>query len=95
MSLPKLSIPTGTVTVEGQTLQVRGLTRGENAYISTLIDAQRIEDAEVYILSKGTDTELGECEEWYANTSNRVVEAVLNEIGALTRLSEGATKSGT
>lgn len=94
MSLPKVGLPTATVDVDGHAVNVRGLTRGENATVSRLIDEKKIEEAEVFILAAATETPQAEAADWYANTPNPVVEVVLNRIGDLTRYDEGASKSG-
>ena len=94
MSLPKVSGPTTTVSVDGHLITVRGLTRGENAQVSRFIDQKQIEEAEIFILGRGTDTADDEAAGWYRDTPNADVEKVLNAIGDLTRLTEGAAKSG-
>jgi hypothetical protein len=94
MALPKVAMPTATVDVDGQAVHVRGLTRGENAEVSRLIDQKNIEAAEIFCLTKGTDTPADDAADWYADTNNADVERVLNAIGDLTRLDEGASKSG-
>jgi hypothetical protein len=95
VALPKVGIPTNIVLLpDAAQVKVRGLTRGENAKVSQLIEDKLIKDAEVFILAAATDTSEADAADWYDNTPSAVVEMVLNEIGALTRLDEGATKSG-
>jgi hypothetical protein len=78
---------------DGQKIEVRGLTRGEHAHMTKLVEAGDVTRAEVYALAHGTDSDAADAEEWYASTPSPDVEAVINAIGGLTRLSEGASKS--
>lgn len=94
MALPKLGHLTSSVDVDGTSVHVRGLTRGENARVSHLIEAGKVEEAECFVIAAATDTPIADANDWYDNTPNKYVEAVLAEVGRLTRLSEGASKSG-
>lgn len=95
MSLPKVVAKTSTVDVDGQPVPVRGLTRGENAHVSRLIEEKKLEAAEVFILAKGTDLPEHEAKEWYDTTNSGVVDSVLKAIQKLTGISGEAQKSST
>ena len=95
MSLPDISVSRDTILVEGNKVPVRGLTRGENAQVSRLIDAKKLEEAEILILAKGTDTPEDEARNWYAETNSGVVDSVLRAIQALTGLSSEDSKSSS
>lgn len=94
MSLPKFPLPRETVEVDGEFLQIRGLTRAEAARFQKMVEAEVPWDKlEAAVIAAGCEVTVEEAEEWCAATSSHVVVAVTDAIKRLSRLEEGAEKS--
>lgn len=93
--LPKVSVPTGTVEVEGQAVQIRALTRAENLKTQNLIDKGDLRAVEVYIIATATDTPEHEVGEWWDNTPSGIVAAVIGAVRELTNPTEEDHKSNS
>lgn len=87
MPLPSVPLPTATVEVEGHTIPVRGLSRGEAIALKTAALAE-VGEAEVEIrtLAHGLDTALEEIRDWYEKTPSHVVQKVADKIVELSGL---------
>lgn len=94
MSLPKFPLPRETIEIEGQFIQVRGLTRAEAARFQRMVEAGVTWDKlEAAVVAAGTEISVEDAEEWTAATGSHVVVAVADAIKRLSRLDEGAEKS--
>lgn len=94
MSLPKIQLPRETIEVDGQFIEVRGLSRAEAARFQKMTEAGVPWDKlEAAVIAAGTDVSVEEAEEWQAGTPSPAVVAVTDAIKRLSRLEEGATKS--
>jgi hypothetical protein len=95
MTLPKILVPHDVVEVDGQTFDIRALTRGEAARFQKMVaDGVSLADLEIAVLAAGTDTPKDEAQAWYEATPAHAVEVVITAIKDLSRLDEGAQKSG-
>lgn len=93
MTLPKILAIHKTITVEGEDLDIRGLTRAEAARFNKMVgDGKPLRDLEIAVLVAGTDTDPGEVADWYEVTPTHAVEEVLAAIKDLSRLDEAAQK---
>lgn len=93
MALPKVAGNSETVEVAGGLFDLRSLTRAESARFQKM--AEGPPDAlEIAVIACATDTPVDETKEWYAATDSWVVEELLGHIKRLSRLDEGAQKSG-
>ena len=95
MSLQRIPTSYETVTIEGAEFKIRPITRAEAARCQKLVaDGTDVADLEILVVSYGTDTAEDETRDWYASTPSHAVDALLNAIKDLSRLDEGAQKSG-
>lgn len=96
MSLPKvLPAHPEIVDVGGQIFEVRGLTRGQAARFKQMVDEKApLSEIEILVLSYATDTPIDEVREWYEKVEQWVVEELSAHIRRVSRLDEGAQKSG-
>lgn len=82
MTLPAVDLPRETVTLSGgQTVEVRGLTRGEVMRMQGLGD-----ETEIHVLALGTDTDLDEARAWHKQAPSATVEAIANAVMRLSGL---------
>lgn len=95
MSLPKVYAAIETVEIAGETFEVRMLTRAEAARFQKMILADAPGDAlEVSVIAAATDTPEDEVREWYGATPAYAVQELVVAIQRISRLDEGAQKSG-
>lgn len=78
--------------IDDTSVDVRGLSRVEVMALSRL--AGDPDEAEVYLLCKGTNTNENEVRDWRALTASSVVDLVVDKILELSGLAPGASKSG-
>lgn len=93
MGLPSIACPTEEVDVGGQTITVRGLTRGETLEMQRTLAGGADLDViglEVYLIAHGTDTPLEEARAWHAAAPSAVVEPLTSAISRLSGLLEDA-----
>lgn len=89
MGLPTFAMPTATLDVDGQTVSLRGLTRGEALTIADLgHDAKELETA---LLSYGADMEREAARLWHASAPAGVVHLIVQKIMELSGLGENAS----
>lgn len=84
MALPTVALPTGTVEIDGDTVPVRGLSRGE-----AMAMAKNVEDAaesEIALISHGLDTALADVREWYGGAPSHVVQKIVAKVMELSGL---------
>lgn len=94
MSLPKFPHRRETVEIEGTFIEIRSLTRGEQARLQRIVeDGRHWSDLEKEVIAIGTDSTLEEVSDWYANTPGDICEAVADAIRVLSRVTEEAQKS--
>lgn len=95
MSLPKIPPPRSTVEVNGELVEIRGLTRAEAARCQKMVEQGAAwADLEIAVVGYGTDTPTDDVAAWYEATDGHAVEALVDAIKTLSRLDEGASKSG-
>ena len=92
MALPKVSLPTDTVYVDGNKVEVRGLSRAEAMKLPTF--AGDMDEAEAYILSVGAGVSIEDAKAWREDSPADAVGIVVDRIVELSGLDEGAQKSG-
>lgn len=94
--LPRKALPTGTVTIEGQVIEVRGLSRAEALHFTTGFTEGELEDrvtrAEVFLLVKGVGVSEEEALAWRnetdADTSGPLIDKVI-ELSGLSKQQPG------
>lgn len=88
MALPTRPLPTASVEVYGQPVEVRALSRSEALHVNTGFTKETADQAEVYILARGAGISEDEAREWLGQ--NEVAEAgkLVDKILALTGLLE-------
>jgi hypothetical protein len=87
MGLPTVKIPSETIRLsDGQTLEVRGLTRGEALSMQGL--AEDVLEVEVHLLAYGTDTPLDEARAWHKDAPASAVEPITSAVARLSGLLE-------
>jgi hypothetical protein len=95
VTLPKILTPHETVVVEGVEVDVRSLTRAEASRFQKMVrDGASMADLEIAMLAAGTDTPVDEVKAWYEVTPSTAVDQIIGAIRDVTRLEEGAQKSG-
>lgn len=84
------------IDVDGrvEVVEVRGLTRAEAAAVQKLVAAGDIAAAECAVIAFGTDTPDEEALAWYEETPSPAVDPILEAIGRLSRINEGAQFRG-
>lgn len=105
MTLPTKPMPTRTIDIDGQALDVRGLSRTEamhfttgftpDAMPDTLVGA-RADLAETYLVSKGTGVTEDEAAAWRDSTDSEAVGLVVDtvlELSALIKSGESDPKA--
>lgn len=92
MTLPRVDAPREKVSVGGEEIEVRGLTRQEG----TAVRARKGDAAgmEVLLIAYGTDEPEDDVRQWWEQAPDGVVEPVVQTIVRLSGLGEGAQKSG-
>lgn len=93
MTLGKIPNDHKTVDVGGAVFDIRGVTRAESARFQLMAEGPP-EELEVAVIAAATDTPIDEVREWYSATPTWAVEELLQHVKTLSRLDEGAQKSG-
>lgn len=78
--LPSKAMPRATVTIDGQDIEVRGLSRAEAVKLSTGYDQDTIDDAEIFVLVCGTGVSEDEAREFRDNTDTVTAGLVIDKI---------------
>lgn len=95
MSLPKVYAAMETVEVAGEQVTLRVLTRAEAARFQKMVQADAPGDElEIAVIAAATDTAVADTRDWYQATPAWVVEELIGHIQRISRLTEGAQKSG-
>lgn len=95
MSLPKIAPAREGVDVGGTIIEIRSLTRAEAMRFARMTEeGARGADMEIPVLAAATDTDPDETRAWYERTDQWVVDELLDAIKRLSKLDEGAQKSG-
>lgn len=90
MGLPVVPLPSDSVEVAGEKVQVRGLS------YDAVVRFQAFDspaDSQAFLLAFGLDMPEDEVREWSNSTPADVVEPVIRRIAELSGLIEGAQKS--
>jgi hypothetical protein len=78
---------------DGQTLEIRGLSRHEAITIGNM--SEELIEIEVHCLSYGTNTPLDEARKWYESAPVSAVQPILKAISRLSGLDDlGKEQSG-
>jgi hypothetical protein len=94
LALPTRPLPTDTVDVFGEAVTVRGLSRAEAIKVTTQYDAKTADDAEAFIVAKGTSVTEAEAKEWLAATEQETAGRLVDRILELSNLKEQVDKDG-
>lgn len=95
MSLPKIATHHETVDVAGALFDLGSITAAQAARFHKMQEADCAKDElEVEVIGASTSTPLDEVWEWYAATPRWAVEELIVHIKRVSRLEEGAQKSG-
>lgn len=94
MALPKVYNPHETIDVAGVLFDLRVITRAEAARFQKMQTDAPVDELEMAVIAAATDTPLDEVREWYASTPAWAVEELIGHIKRISRLDEGAQKSG-
>lgn len=95
MSLPKIYSPIEPVSIAGETFELRCLTRADAARCQKMLeDGAPKDELEIFVIAAATETALDEVRTWYGDTPGYVVEELIEHISRISRLHEGASKSG-
>jgi len=95
VTLPKIQTTIETVDVGGELFDVRCLTRAEAARMQKMQAADAAKDEmEITAVAMATDTPLDEVRDWYRATPGWAVEELLGHILRISRVDDGAQKSG-
>lgn len=100
MPLPTFALPTGTVSVGGQDVPVRGLSRGEVLNLRPLLEAVAddketaadIRALEVRLLAHGFDVSEDDASGWYDTTATEAVAPCIEKIMSLSGLADDAER---
>ena len=83
--LPVRALPTAEVDIDGTTVKVRGLSRGEAMKVGTTYSADTAGAGEAFIVSCGTGVSVEEATEWLNSvdvpTSNIVLQKIIELSG--------------
>ena len=95
MSVPKVYSPMEPVEICGVTFEVRSLTRAEHFRMQKMVeDKAPADESEIAMIAYATDTAVEEVREWYGNTPGWAIDELIHVILRVSRLEEGAQKSG-
>jgi hypothetical protein len=94
MALPVVSLPTATVDIDGQSVSVRGLTRGEAMIGAAMNTGSNAVELEKHVLVHGLDTAAEEIEAWYDKAPSRVVQTLVEKIMELSGMDGLGNASG-
>jgi hypothetical protein len=95
MSLSRIAAVWEVVEIEGEEFKIRSLTRAEAARFQNMAAHNKtLADLEVAVVAAGTETPVDEVQAWYKDTATHVVDTLIVAIKDLSRLDEGAQKSG-
>lgn len=86
MALPKVALPTETLTIDGQEVPVRGLSRKEVLALSELKDTP--EKADVLAVAWGCGVTEDEAAEWLDSSPSNVTIQVVGKVMELSGLGD-------
>lgn len=93
MALPIVKLKTATVDLgDGATVEVRGMTRAECLAMNEVIQSGKPEDADYYVVSYGTNTELSEATSWVDSAPLDAVIAISTAVLTLSGLGDDSPK---
>lgn len=87
-TLPVRPLPTDEVTIDGQTITVRGLSRAAALKLTTGFTKETADDAEVFILVQGTGVTEEHAREWRASVDATTAGLVIDRIIELSALGD-------
>lgn len=97
MPLPSIALPRETVTVGGESVEVRGLSRGEVIALKPAMERVAASDdppgrdiraLEVALLAHGMDAPRDDAERWYDAAPSSVVAPLVEAISRLSGMTE-------
>lgn len=93
MSLPEIALPTDTVTIAGQEIPIRSLSRQE------AIDLQKYQtdadEGEVYMIACATGLDMDEVRAWRKATPTMAVQPLMEAIVSLSGLDDEDPKGSS
>lgn len=92
--LPAVSLPTAEVEVAGVTVTARSLSRSDAIRVSTKYDKETVDEAEIFILSRGTGVSMDAAREWLGSVGVDVAAPLMDKIIELSGLNPDLTEDG-
>jgi hypothetical protein len=90
-NLPKAKGPVDTVDVDGELVEVRGMTRGEVTTLMGMKD-ESVDKSDAFALSCGAGVSTTEAAEWLASAPMGVSQSLLEAVLRLSGLMDGQGK---
>lgn len=87
--LPIKPLPRASVEIEGQPVEVRGLSRSEALHLSTRFTQDTADEAEVYILTCGTGVSADEARAFLSQTDATTAGLLIDKIIELSGITAG------
>lgn len=86
-TLPSVPLAVGTAIVGTEEISIRSLTRGEALELRAMKDGPDADRrGEIYMIAKGTGTELAEAEAWWESSDPVAVQKLVLDIAVVSRL---------
>lgn len=85
MALPVVALPTETIEVNGESITIRGLSRGEVIQIGT-VGAKDMVEGECLALAAALGAPIDDVRAWYATAPFPVVQLLAGKIAELSGL---------
>jgi len=92
MGLPSLPLRRETLDLDGQSVEVRGLSRAE-ALIARDRSSESVAAMETYVLSVVFDVSVEDAQAWHADADQQHVGLILDAVARLSGLDEATGKA--
>lgn len=89
MALPKVELPRSTVSIDGEDVPIKSLSRSQALEMKKLGEVGDLEGIEVKVVAFGTECSLKEAKAWLAATPAGLVDHLVNAIIRLSGLEVG------
>lgn len=90
LKLPVKPLARDTVMIEGQPVELRGLSRAEALKLKTHYSVETADDAEVFVVMCGTGASKQEATDFLANNDVNTAGLVIDKIIELSGITEGS-----
>jgi hypothetical protein len=90
-NLPKAKCPVDTIDIDGEPVEVRGMTRGEVTTLMGMKD-ESVDKSDAFALSCGAGVSTTEAAEWLASAPMVVSQSLLEAVLRLSGLMDGQGK---